>query len=192
MDATARGARGAVRPGRAAFRRKAVLPAAPPFIVLPGEARMKSKKAFLNARPRGLALGGFTLIELMIVVAIIAILAMVAFPSYQNYNKKANRSQASQLMLAIQNREEQYLLDARAYTDKLAGGGLNMVQDSWTCTDASCINSFYTVTVSAPGGTPPTYTIRADPIAGKYQESDGYLTLSSTGVRYRDAGDNKW
>jgi type IV pilus assembly protein PilE len=150
---------------------------------------MKFKQAFLNARPRGLAQGGFTLIELMIVVAIVAILAMVAFPSYQNYNKKANRSQASQLLLAIQNREEQYLLDARAYTDKLAGGGLNMVQDSWTCTDASCINNFYTVTVAVVG---TTYTITATPIAGKYQASDGYLTLSNTGVRYRSAGDNKW
>ena len=135
---------------------------------------------------------GFTLIELMIVVAIVAVLAMVAFPSYQNYNKKANRSQASQLLLAIQSREEQYLLDARAYTDKLASGGLNMVQDSWTCTDASCINNFYTVTVTVVAGTPPTSTVRADPIAGKYQASDGYLTLSSAGVRYRSAGDNKW
>ncbi len=153
---------------------------------------MKCKQAFLNARPRGLALAGFTLIELMIVVAIIAILAMVAFPSYQNYNKKANRSQASQLLLAVQSREEQYLLDARAYTDKLAGGGINMVQDSWTCTDASCINNFYTVTVAVVAGTPPTYTITATPIAGKYQASDGSLTLTSAGVRTRSAGDGKW
>jgi type IV pilus assembly protein PilE len=153
---------------------------------------MKSKQAFLNTRPRGLAQGGFTLIELMIVVAIVAILAMVAFPSYQNYNKKANRSQASQLLLAIQNREEQYLLDARAYTDKLAGGGLNMVQDSWTCTDASCINNFYTVTVAVVAGTPPTYTVTATPIAGKYQVDDGTLTLTNTGVRTRSAGDGKW
>jgi type IV pilus assembly protein PilE len=148
---------------------------------------MKSKQAFQNARPRG-----FSLIELMIVVAVVSILAMVAFPSYQNYNKKANRSQASQMLLAIQSREEQYLLDARAYTDKLAGGGLNMVQDSWACTDASCINSFYTVTVTVVAGTPPTYTVTAAPLAGKYQSSDGTLTLTNTGVRARSAGDGKW
>ena len=138
---------------------------------------------------------GFTLIELMIVVAIISILAMVAIPSYQNYNKKANRSQASQMLLTIQNRLEQYLLDARAYTDVLGSSGLNIVQDGWTCSGAgatTCTNNFYTVSVTVVAGTPPTYTITAVPIAGKYQVSDGTLTLTSAGVRSRSAGDGKW
>ena len=154
---------------------------------------MKSRQAFLNARPRGLALGGFSLIELMIVVAVVSILAMVAFPSYQNYNRKANRSQASQIMLAIQNREEQYILDARSYTDIPGSAGLNIVQDGWTCTTAAagCTNDFYKVTIAWTAGA-TTYTIRADPIAGKYQESDGYLTLTNAGVRFRSAGDGKW
>ena len=137
---------------------------------------------------------GFSLIELMIVVTIISILAAIAVPSYQQYNKKANRSQASQIMLSIQNREEQYILDARAYTTALNNTGLNIIQDGWACTAASCTNTWYTVSVTVPHPTlsAPSYLITATPIAGTPQVTDGTLTLTSAGIRSRSAGDGKW
>lgn len=135
---------------------------------------------------------GFSLLELMIVVAIVGVLAGVAVPSYQEYNKKANRSAAQQIMLNIVQREEQYLLDARAYTTALDGTGLNITQDRWTCSAASCVNAFYTVNVAVTAGTPPSYTVTGVPTAGTYQVSDGTLTLTSAGARSRSAGDGKW
>jgi len=164
---------------------------------------MKCKEAFLSTRPRGQSAGGFTLIELMIVVTILAILAAIAYPSYQKYNMRANRSQAAQLMLTIQNREEQYILDARAYTNILGTTGLNVAQEGFTCTPATtattCTNNFYTVSVTVVAGTPPTYTITGVPKAGTYQDggsnpanTDGTLSLTSAGIRSRSAGDGKW
>lgn len=153
---------------------------------------MHSAQAFHNLRFRGVPARGFTLIELMIVVTVMAIIAAVAIPSYQQYSKRANRSQAAQIMLNIQNREEQYVLDARAYTTALNSTGLNITQDGWTCSAASCVNSFYTVTVALVAGPPPGYLITATPIAGKIQQDDGTLTLSSAGLRTRSAGDGKW
>ena len=164
---------------------------------------MQCTQAFQNLRCRRVPARGFTLIELMIVVTIMAIIAAVAIPSYQQYNKRANRSQAAQIMLTIQNREEQYILDARQYTNILGSTGLNVAQEGYTCTPATtattCTNNFYTVSVTVVAGTPPTYTITAVPRAGTYQDggstpanSDGTLSLTSAGIRSRSMGDGKW
>jgi len=152
---------------------------------------MKSKVAFHHLRTRPRNGRGFSLLELMIVVVIVGVLAGVAIPSYREYNKKANRSVAQQIMLNIVQREEQYLLDARAYTTALNSTGLNIVQDGWTCAAASCTNTFYTVTVAVTAGTPPSYIVSAVPKAG-YQSTDGTLTINSAGLRARTAGDGKW
>lgn len=130
---------------------------------------------------------GFTLIELMITVAVIGILAAVAYPSYQSYVRKANRSAAQQLMLDISSREEQYLLDARAYTATLGGTtGLNLVTQGWDCTTTTtqCSNSFYDITVSATAaaaGVPPAYAITA--MAKGSQTTDGDLAFNNTGQK---------
>ena len=49
---------------------------------------------------------GFTLIEVIIVVAIIAILVALALPSYSRYVRKANRGEAQQLLLNWANNQE--------------------------------------------------------------------------------------
>jgi len=169
---------------------------------------MKPKEAFPSVRSSGFAAGGFTLIELMIVVTVMAIIAAVAIPSYQQYNKRANRSQAQQIMLNIQNREEQYILDARAYVGNLGSAGLNIAQDGWACTNdpsvpstSKCSSNHYDVTVTLVTGPPPSYTITGTPKPGGFQDgggdptsTDGVLTLTSAGTktRMRSGVDLKW
>ena len=49
---------------------------------------------------------GFTLVELMIVVAVVAILVALALPSYSRYVRKANRGEAQQLLMNWANNQE--------------------------------------------------------------------------------------
>ncbi len=139
--------------------------------------RARIKKQFREAV-------GFTLIELMVVVAVIGILAAVAYPSYTKHIKSANRAQAMQVMLKIASREEQYVLDARAYSATLTGSssiGLKTTEDTFTCSATQCVNTNYTITVIASAGPPPGYTVTAT--ATGSQTSDGNLTLDNLGTK---------
>ncbi len=138
----------------------------------------------MRARRHGSAMG-FTLIELMIVVAVIALLASIAYPSYTAYTKRAKRSEAQQLMQEIALKEGQYILDARSYSTTIGTGGLNINRQGWTCT-ATCANPNYTIAVAMDmTATPPTYTITGTPVSGSVVAYDGTLTLTSTGSRSR-------
>ena len=116
---------------------------------------------------------GFTLIEAMITLAIIAILAAVAFPSYQAHVRKSARVAAQSHMMAIAAKQEQFLVDRKAYTATLGAGGLNLSAPAETV-------GRYTFAV-AVGTTPPTYTITATAIGGQYV--DGNLSLTHTGEK---------
>ena len=60
---------------------------------------------------------GFTLIELMIVVAIVAILAAIAYPSYTRYVEKARRADGTSAILAAAQRLERCYTQTNTYVD---------------------------------------------------------------------------
>jgi type IV pilus assembly protein PilE len=123
---------------------------------------------------------GVTLIELLITMAVVAILASVAFPSYALYMKKSRRGDAEATLMDIAQREQQYLLDTRTYAPdgSLYGGATGSPIPA-----PAAVTAYYTITITVPGGAPPTFTATATPIAGSPQAGDYTLTLDSTGVK---------
>lgn len=93
---------------------------------------------------------GFTLIEIMIVVAIIGILAKIALPAYGDYVKKGKAAEATSNLADMRVKMEQFFQDNRTYV-----GG--------PCTPAS--QKYFTYGCGTPTAT--TYTITATGVAAQ-------------------------
>jgi len=69
---------------------------------------------------------GFTIIELMVVVAIIAILAAVAYPIYTNYVFRGKQVEGKSLLMTLKVEEEQFRSENNCYTTSVA----NLIETS--------------------------------------------------------------
>lgn len=125
---------------------------------------------------------GFSLIELMIVVAIIGILTMVAYPSYQNSIMKSRRGDATAAMMGFANAMERHFTNTGSYQEAAVGdadSGTPQVFAATTPLDSSQI--FYNLTLTA---TQTTYTLTATPAGTQANDTSCMnLTLDNTGVR---------
>ena len=66
--------------------------------------------------------GGFTLIELMVVIVVIGILAGIGFPAYQDYVKRGKITEAISSLSDMSVKMEQYFQDNRTYAGACAAG----------------------------------------------------------------------
>lgn len=124
---------------------------------------------------------GFTLIELMIVVAIIGVLAAIAYPSYQRYVIKTKRTDMMSEMQNIASTIESRKLAQGRYSNALVTGLGGDYPNQGT--------ALYTVTIGNIAGVSETeltskWQITASPKSGQ-MSGDGTLTINYQGIKCR-------
>lgn len=127
---------------------------------------------------------GFTLIELMVVVAIVAILAAVAVPAYGRYAYRARRVDGQELLLRIAQAQE------RHYTVHQRYGDLPSIGFS-AATDAASEKGYYVAQVELTDtqGTAQGYVAMATPQAIQAKDACGNLSIDSMGRKLPAASD---
>lgn len=121
---------------------------------------------------------GFTLIELMIVVAIIGIIAAIAYPSYQSQVEKTRRTTAQgELMELAQWMERRH---TNSFDYREADGSAPTLPFSKSPKEGSA--TFYNISFSG-NVTRNAFVIQAVPAGAQSGDDCGTLTISSTGAR---------
>lgn len=124
-------------------------------------------------------ISGFTLIEMMIVVALIALLSSIAYPSYQEYVVKTKRAEGKSALMQSMMQQERYFTQNNTYvtfTEATPNGFKYYSGDNST-------NSAYTLSAAACGtGIGDCVQITAT-VRGFTDEKCGNLSLTSAGVK---------
>lgn len=128
--------------------------------------------------------GGFTLVELMIVVAVISILTYIAYPSYTSYVARGKIPDATATLSQLRNTLELYYQDNRNYgsnSDHCGGGTI-------PATSVNSNSQYFTYTCTqANGGNDQTYILTA---TGKSTMSGYTYTLDYQNIKQTTAFPN--
>lgn len=127
---------------------------------------------------------GFTLIELMMVIAIIAFLSLLAYPSYVEQVRRSRRAQAQSDLLSVAQTLERFHTERNTY-DGFATGAVLPADVGRS--PAAGPDIFYNLSLTA-AATATAFTLQAVPIGDQAADRCGTLTIDQAGVRTPNSG----
>ncbi len=123
---------------------------------------------------------GFTLVELMIVVAIVSILAAMAYPTYQDSVRKSRRADARAALVELAQFMERNYTDAHRYDLDRAGAAINTAALPFQEAPKEGGTKFYDLALVVAQN---TFTLSAAPKNGQAADPCGTLSLDQAGVK---------
>lgn len=113
---------------------------------------------------------GFSLLEMLVVVAILSVLAALAYPSYQHKIQRTHAAAAKQYLLELSSLQTEFIFQHQRYASTL---------DQLGTQPGPQVSDYYTVAIIDLDNTarPPIYTLQAKPKSG----STAVLTLNHLG-----------
>lgn len=125
---------------------------------------------------------GFSLIELLIVIAIIGIIAAIAYPSYRNYVVETRRTDAEGNLLELTQYMERYFTENGRYDQDAGGTAISLPFDS-SPKDGDV--TFYNLGFTTGEPTATTFELQATPVGGQATDdaSCGTLSIDHTGAK---------
>lgn len=128
-------------------------------------------------------LAGFTLIELMIVVAIVGILAAIAIPSYQNYILQSRRTAAINGVMELASRESRFYTANNTYSPSMLTLGYSA--DPMPVVDAN--SHYYDLSVQTSNNN-TNFQIQAVPFGNQVNDTCGTYTYTDLGIKNVSGG----
>jgi type IV pilus assembly protein PilE len=150
--------------------------------------------------------GGFTLVELMIVVVIMGVLASIAMTSYRKTVMQSNRQAAKSALLDLAAREERFYSLNNSYSDgttssntmaDLYGSGTNLSFPVSAPQSGTAYYHIVTPVITAANSTanPPTaatFTLEADPVGTQANDACGKFFINSIGQQWISGSGSCW